>query len=99
MTRSRPPATIRGSDAAPARARAPLSPKKLLLSKWTAVAPRWREKHFLVTKIVEPELEGGPIEFVELEAVYSKRARVISWRELQDAAKWQRGWIRAATRD
>jgi tryptophan-rich hypothetical protein len=73
-----------------------LSPKKLLLSKWTAVAPRWKEKHFLVTKVVEPEIVAGRIELVELEAVYSKRVRVIPWRELQDSAKWQRGWVNAA---
>jgi tryptophan-rich hypothetical protein len=72
-----------------------LSPKKLLLTKWTAVSPRWKEKHFLVTKVVEPEVEGAKIEFVELEAVYSKRTRVIPWRELQDASRWQRGWLRA----
>ena len=64
--------TIRGSDGSPPVLRARLSPKKLLLTKWTAVTPRWKEKHFLVTKVVEPEVEGGRIEFVELEAVYTK---------------------------
>jgi hypothetical protein len=29
-----------------------LSPKKLLHSKWTAVEPRNKEKHFLVTKVI-----------------------------------------------
>ena len=32
-----------------------LSPKKLLLTKWTAVKPRNREKHFVVTRVIEPE--------------------------------------------
>ena len=86
--------TIRGSDGSPPVLRARLSPKKLLLTKWTAVTPRWKEKHFLVTKVVEPEVEGGRIEFVELEAVYTKRTRVIPWRELQDTAKWRQGWLR-----
>ncbi len=86
----------RSPDASAPSVLSKLSPKKLLLTKWTAVAPRWKEKHFLVTSVVEPEVEGGRIEFVELEAVYSKRARVIPWRELQDSAKWKRGWVRSS---
>jgi tryptophan-rich hypothetical protein len=69
-----------------------LSPKKLLHSKWTAVAPRRKEKHFLVTKVIEPELEGGAVEFVELEAVHSKRVQRLSWRALEDATTWLQGW-------
>jgi tryptophan-rich hypothetical protein len=72
---------------------APLSPKKLLHSQWTAVAPKRKEKHFLVSKVLEPESEGGAVEFVELEAVYSKRSRIIPWRDLQDPAVWRRGWV------
>ena len=69
-----------------------LSPKKLLHSKWTAVTPRRKEKHFLVTRVVEPELEGGAVEFVELEAVHSKRVQRLAWRELVDGATWLQGW-------
>jgi hypothetical protein len=36
-----------------------LQPNKLLLSKWPAVNPIAKEKHFLVSKVVAPELEGG----------------------------------------
>ena len=32
-----------------------LSPRKLLLSKWTAVTPRNKEKHFFVIRVTEPE--------------------------------------------
>ena len=39
----------------------PLQPNKLLLSKWTAVEPRAKEKHFLVAKLVDPELDGGKV--------------------------------------
>jgi len=70
-----------------------LSPKKLLHTKWTAVAPRHKEKHFLVTKVIEPIPPGSPVESIEIEAVYSKRVRVIAWRELKDAAQWRRGWV------
>ena len=51
-----------------------LSPKKLLHTKWTAVAPRNKEKHFIVTKVIEPEPPGSPVVSVEIEAVHSKRA-------------------------
>lgn len=70
----------------------PLSPKKLLHSKWTAVAPRRREKHFMVVKLVEPESPEAPVEFVELEAVHSKRVQRLPWRELTDASRWRQGW-------
>ena len=71
----------------------PLSPKKLLNSKWTAVSPRNKERHFLVTKVIEPEPPGAPMVSLEIEAVYSKRARTIEWRELTDATQWRRGWV------
>jgi tryptophan-rich hypothetical protein len=70
-----------------------LSPKKLLHTKWTAVEPISKEKHFLVTRVVEPVSPGSPVVSVEIEAVHSKRARVIAWRELKDATRWKRGWI------
>lgn len=70
-----------------------LSPKKLLHTKWTAVAPTHKEKHFLVTKVIEPVPPGSPAVSVEIEAVYSKRARIIGWRELTDATQWHRGWV------
>ena len=35
-----------------------LNPSKLLLSKWTAVTPRGKERHFLVTKLLLPEYAG-----------------------------------------
>jgi tryptophan-rich hypothetical protein len=70
-----------------------LSPKKLLHTKWTAAQPHDREKHFLVTKVLEPRTPGAPIEFVELESVHTRRARVIRWRELTDASAWRQGWL------
>ena len=33
----------------------PIHPKKLLLTKWTAVVPRNREKHFVVSKVALPK--------------------------------------------
>ena len=70
-----------------------LSSKKLLHTKWTAVVPRDKEKHFLVTKVIEPLPPGSPVVSIEIEAVHSKRVRVIAWRELKDALQWRRGWV------
>jgi tryptophan-rich hypothetical protein len=70
-----------------------LSPKKLLHTKWTAMTPRNKEKHFLVTKVVEPLSPGSPVVSIEIEAVHSKRVQVIAWRELKNALQWRRGWV------
>ena len=70
-----------------------LSPKKLCHTKWTAVEPMNKEKHFLVTRIVEPVPPGLPVVSVEIEAVHSGRTQLIAWRELKDAARWRRGWV------
>ena len=59
-----------------------LHPKKLLLTKWTAVKPIDKNKHFLVLKVIEPEVPEGAVEWVELEAVYSKSQICIAWRQL-----------------
>ena len=71
----------------------PLHPKKLLLSKWTAVKPVAKDKHFVVVKVIEPELPDAPVEWVELEALFSKRVQRLAWRELRDAAVWRQGWV------
>ena len=71
----------------------PLNPKKLLLTKWTAVKPIAKQKHFLVSKVIKPELPTDPIEMVEIESVFSKASHVIPWRDLQDAEVWRQGWV------
>jgi tryptophan-rich hypothetical protein len=70
-----------------------LNPKKLLLSKWTAAIPRNKEKHFIVTKLIQPELPAVRVECVEIEAVHSKRSFVLLWRELTDESQWHQGWL------
>jgi tryptophan-rich hypothetical protein len=69
-----------------------LNPKKLLRSKWTAAQPRNKEKHFIVTKLVEPETPLQTIENIELEALHSRRVLVLPWLELSDRSKWLQGW-------
>jgi tryptophan-rich hypothetical protein len=64
-----------------------------LLSKWTAVTPVAKQKHFLVSRVIQPELPTDPIVLVEIEAVFSKAVQVIAWRELQDDWVWRQGWV------
>ena len=71
----------------------PLNPKKLLLTKWTAVKPIAKQKHFLVSRVIQPDLPTDPVVSVEIEAVFSKATLVISWRELQDDSIWRQGWV------
>ena len=71
----------------------PLNPKKLLLTKWTAVKPVAKQKHFLVSRVMQPLLPTEPIELVEIESVFSKATQVIAWRELQDESVWRQGWV------
>ncbi|MFZ6815273.1 TIGR02450 family Trp-rich protein [Undibacterium sp. Rencai35W] len=72
-----------------------LNPKKLLLSKWTAAKPENKEKHFIVTKLIEPETPDTPdkpCELIIIEAVHSGNSRTIPWKELTDTTKWLQGW-------
>jgi len=68
-----------------------ISPNKLLNSKWTAVTPSNKEKHFLVTDIEFDE--QGLVIRCQIEAVMTKRALPIEWQELRDTTQWLHGWI------
>ena len=62
---------------------------KLLMSKWSAVQPKNREKHFLVTRVIDDD----PTElFIILEAVHSKREYQLHWTALKDDSHWRQGW-------
>ncbi len=69
-----------------------LNPRKLLLSKWTALQPQNKEKHFLVVRVLQPDDPQAPVTEVELEAIHSRRSRIIPWKALTDAECWRRGW-------
>ena len=71
----------------------PVSPIKLLLSKWTAVKPVQKDKHFLVSKVFQPEPPETAVQWIEIEAVYSKRILRIDWRELRNPDQWRQGWV------
>ncbi len=69
-----------------------LHPKKLLLTKWTAVTPIDRQKHFLVVEVLLPDDPDGAIETIEIEAVMTKARQQIAWRSLRDESLWRQGW-------
>ena len=71
----------------------PVHPKKLLLSKWTALQPVAKDKHFLVARVIVPELPVTRIDEVEIEALHSRTVRRIDWRELRDDTRWRQGWV------
>ena len=41
-----------------------LNPDKLLQSKWTAVTPKNRERHFIVTRLIRDEQDEHVVEVV-----------------------------------
>ena len=71
----------------------PLNPKKLLLTKLTAVKPVAKQKHFLVSRVIQPEQPTDPIDRVDIEAVFSKAVQEIAWRDLQDDSVWRQSWV------
>ena len=68
-----------------------LSPKKLLNSKWTAVKPQRKEKHFLISEVEYDE--NGKVTHCLIEAVITKRSFSIQWQTLEKASQWVSGWL------
>ena len=67
-----------------------INPRKLTNSKWTAVKPVRKEKHFIVTEI-EFDDEGAVTDCM-IESVMSKRVANIQWKELKNQDQWIQGW-------
>ena len=67
-----------------------ISSKKLLNTKWTAVTPNSKEKHFLITKLVFDE--DNILTHCLIEAVISNQSELINWRELKESERWLQGW-------
>jgi tryptophan-rich hypothetical protein len=67
-----------------------INPNKLLNSKWTAVKPTNKEKHFIVSEIEFDE--EGIVVSCSIEAVMSKRSMPINWHVLEDSNRWDHGW-------
>ena len=67
-----------------------INPKKLLRSKWTAVHPTNKEKHFLITELKLDD--DGEVIHCLIEAVLTKREEAINWQDLKDSERWVQGW-------
>ena len=67
-----------------------LNHKKLLHSKWTAIHPQNKEKHFVLTRIVKDKT--GFIIHVEMQSILSKKRRMILRSALEDDNQWHIGW-------
>ena len=74
-----------------------LSLGKLLHSKWTSVQPTGNEKHFVVISQggKKPRQPGQ----VTLQAVLTRRAYTLDWRDLTDEQHWRQGWHEVAAPD
>ena len=68
-----------------------LSSNKLLNSKWTAVNPQRKEKHFLVSEVEYDE--NGKVIHCLIEAVMTKRSFSIQWQALKNSNQWVNGWL------
>jgi len=68
-----------------------VNPKKLLHSKWTAVTPQNKEKHFVV---IDVEFDEDTTEVVScvMQAIMTKREFNLDWRTLKLSNDWLSGW-------
>ncbi len=66
------------------------NPEKLKMSKWTAVSPSNKEKHWLVTEVIrdENQIVVGCL----VEAVINKREIELDFQALKDQEQWLQGW-------
>ena len=67
-----------------------INPKKLLNSKWTAVNPVKKEKHFLVSELKFDD--DGEVIHCLIEAIISNRSEPIDWKVLKNSDNWLQGW-------
>ncbi len=67
-----------------------INPRKLLHSKWTAVIPVNKEKHFIISEVEFDE--DYVVVSCSIEAVMSKRLIAINWLDLKDDNHWLHGW-------
>jgi tryptophan-rich hypothetical protein len=74
--------------------RSPRPPsKKLLDSKWTAVQPEEREKHFVVTRVLDAKRPRASGPSVELRCLLTKRFRIVTRADLENRERWLPGWL------
>lgn len=62
----------------------------MLLSKWTAIEPKNKERHFIITELIKDDEEN--IIACQLQAVINKNHYEMDWNELKDSKTWLMGW-------
>jgi tryptophan-rich hypothetical protein len=67
-----------------------INAKKLLNSKWTAVKPINKEKHFIITELEFDD--NGNVTYCLIEAVISNQTQLMNWEELKENERWLQGW-------
>ena len=67
-----------------------INPRKLLNSKWAAVTPVRKEKHFMVTEVEFDE--EGIVTLCSIESLISKRSIPINWHDVTNEKNWVQGW-------
>ncbi|WP_299879751.1 TIGR02450 family Trp-rich protein [uncultured Cocleimonas sp.] len=60
------------------------------MSKWTAITPENKERHFIVSELLKDEEER--IIGCKLEAVINKNQYDIDWQRLKNNEEWLMGW-------
>lgn len=65
-----------------------ISQNKLLHSKWTALFPVGKEKHFVIVKILDPKNHR-----CQIEAIMTGKRYILDWHALQDKSNWKAGWL------
>jgi len=66
--------------------------KKLLNSKWTAVRPQKKEKHFIVTKVKLNEEDPQIIDYIVITSAFTNNSYQIDYKDLQNDEVWLQGW-------
>ncbi|HHT00368.1 MAG TPA: TIGR02450 family Trp-rich protein [Thiomicrospira sp.] len=66
------------------------NPKKLLNSKWTAVNPVHKERHFIVTQLNQDE--EGKVLSVQIEALINHKTYDVLPESLKASCDWLQGW-------
>ena len=67
-----------------------INPEKLSRSKWTAINPENRQRHFIVTRLIRDDKQQ--VRQCELEAVIDHEVYTIDWQELKNSQQWLSGW-------
>jgi tryptophan-rich hypothetical protein len=64
-------------------------------SKWTAVEPVNRARHFELKALERTELQSDPIVCV-MRCVVTRNSHRVRWKDLNNKNKWRKGWFRGS---